>query len=209
MSIHVTNHTNGTKMAGIQSISTSCLCNPICQKRMQEAGSICSHCYASHLCGFRKSLQKNLAENYQELTTRLLTKREAAAVPVTSLIARIESFGDVGNVIQARNNLRIIRAHSYIKFGIWSKNWRIWLQAFQQEKGKPRNCTYVHSSRYVNEIADVPEAMKPYIDHVFTVWDKEHYVYAGTKSECAGLSCAQCQKCYRKGGSFYIDEKLR
>ena len=129
-------------------------------------------------------------------------------MPVTSLIARIESFGDVANVTQARNYIRIIRAHRWIQFGIWSKNHEIWLEAFEKD-GKPRNCTYVLSSRNVNQVADVSEEMRKYVDHVFTVWDPANYTYAGTKSECAGLNCAKCQKCYRKGGSYWIDEKLR
>lgn len=213
--IHVTNHSDGTKMEGIQSISTSCVHNPICQRRQQDPMSVCSHCYAQRLCSFRKNLDTHLVDNYQELTTHLLTPTEAAAVPVTSLIARIESFGDVANVVQARNYIRIIRAHKWIRFGIWSKNLGIWAAAFKIE-GKPRNCTYVHSSMNVNYADGIPYWAAKFVDHVFTVWDKETYskiLEKNPKSECAGLSCAQCQKCYKKasakGGSFYINERLR
>ncbi len=209
--IHVTTHNPGTKMAGIQSIGTTSLVNPICQRRKEVCGGICSHCYAANLCKMRKSLNERLTENFNKLTSRLLTPTEAAAVPVTSLIARIESFGDVANVIQARNYIRIIRAHKWIQFGIWSKNWGIWLAAFHKE-GKPRNCTYVHSSMYVNSVDGVYPRMQKYVDHVFTVWDKDLYpdvIKYNPKSECAGISCAQCQKCYHKGGSYYINERLR
>ena len=211
MNIHVTNHSSGTKMEGIQSVGTTSLCNPICQKRKEQCDGICSHCYADALCKYRKPLNKNLTENYQNLTSRLLTPMEAAAVPVTSLIARIESFGDVANVTQARNYIRIIRAHKWIRFGIWSKNWGIWHAAFKKE-GKPRNCTYVHSSMRVNFADGVHPFMQKYVDHVFTVWDKNLYpqvIAACPATECAGLSCAKCQKCYRKGGSYYINERLR
>lgn len=213
--IHVTTHNDNSKMAGIQSISTSCVHNPICQKRQQDPFSVCAHCYAERLCRFRKNLDEHLEQNYQELTSRLLNPKEAAAVNVTSMIARIESFGDVANVIQARNYIRIIRAHSWIRFGIWSKNLGIWAAAFKIE-GKPRNCTYVHSSQYVNFAEGIPYWGKKYVDHVFTVWDKDMYpqiIERNPKSECAGLSCAKCQKCYKKastkGGSFYINERLR
>lgn len=209
--IHVTNHSPNTKMAGIQSIGTTSLVNPICQRRKEVCGGICEHCYASNLCKMRKSLNEHLTENFIKLTSRLLTPTEAAAVPVTSLIARTESFGDVANVIQARNYIRIIRAHKWIHFGIWSKNWGIWLAAFKKE-GKPKNCTYVHSSINVNKIDEVNPRMKKYVDHVFTVWDKKTYdanFKGDKKTECAGISCAQCQKCYRRGGSYYINERLR
>lgn len=209
--IHVTNHSNKTKMAGIQSISTTSLVNPICKQRKEACGSVCSHCYADNLCKMRISLNNHLIENYEKLTSRLLTPTEAAAVPVTSLIARIESFGDVANVTQARNYIRIIRAHKWIRFGIWSKNWGIWLAAFKKE-GKPRNCTYIHSSMNLNFADGVYPQMQKYVDHVFTVWDKDLYpqvVEKNPSSECAGLSCVQCQKCYRKSGSYYINERLR
>ena len=211
VNIHVTNHSKGTKMENIQSVGTTSLCNPICNMRKGICGGICEKCYADALCKFRKSLNKNLTENFQNLTSRLLTPTEAAAVPVTSLIARIESFGDVANVIQARNYIRIIRAHKWIHFGIWSKNWGIWHAAFKKE-GKPRNCTYVHSSMHVNSVDGVHPFMQKYVDHVFTVWDKELYpqvIQLNPASECAGLSCIKCQKCYKKGGSYYINERLR
>ena len=209
MSIHVTNHSDNTKMAGIQSIGTTSLCNPICQKRKEVCDGICSHCYADSLCKMRKNLNAHLVQNFEKLTSRLMTPKEAAAVPVTSLIARIESFGDVANVTQARNYIRIIRSHKWIQFGIWSKNWGIWHAAFKKE-GKPKNCTFVLSSMHLNRKDEAHRLMIPYVDHVFTVWDKAHYPeFEGGLTECAGLCCAKCQKCYHKGGSYYINEKLK
>lgn len=211
ITIHVTEHNKASKMAGIQSVGTTSLVNPICQKRKELCDGICAHCYADRICKMRTSLEKHLAQNYEKLTSRLLTPSEAAAVPVTSLIARIESFGDVANVIQARNYIRIIRAHKWIRFGIWSKNWGIWMAAFKKE-GKPKNCTYVYSSMHLNMQDGIYPGMRKYVDHVFTVWEKEfypHVIKGNPDSECAGLSCAQCQKCYKKDGPYYINERLR
>jgi len=209
MRIHVTNHSKGTKMEGIQSISTSVLRNPICQKRRKVCGGICEHCYANALCRFRTSLNKNLSENFDALNSRLMTKAEAAVVPISTVYSRIESFGDVASVTQARNYLRIIKGHRPLRFAIWSKNDGIWHAAFKKE-GKPRNCTYVHSSMKVNEVDDIPEWMKPYVDHVFTVWDEDKYAqFAGGETECAGIMCLTCVKCYKRGGPYHINEKLR
>lgn len=208
--VWVTNHSEGTKMEGIQSISTSCLGNPICEARKKIKGSVCEKCYADTINKMRKSLTKHLMENMDILSSRLLTKTEAAMVPITSLVARIESFGDVQNVTQARNYIRIIRAHKYTKFGIWSKNLNLWGQAFDIE-GKPRNCTYVHSSAMV----DIPDFIltryRKYVDHVFTVWSHDIYddLYKGSPSECAGIHCMSCLKCYKRGGQYYINERLR
>lgn len=211
MQIHVTNHSKGTKMDGFQSIGTTSLCNPICQKRKEQCGGVCAHCYADALCKFRGSLNKNLTENFRNLSARLLTPKEAKAVPVTSAYARIESFGDVATVTQARNYIRIIRAHRHIRFGIWSKNDGIWHAAFKAE-GKPRNCTYVHSSMDLNRVDEIKPWMRRYTDHVFTVWDKQAYDqrFRDDKvTECAGIRCMTCLKCYRKGTSFEINERLR
>lgn len=213
--IHVTTHNQGSKMEGIQSISTSCLINPICQQRRKCPGGVCEHCFADPLCKLRKSLHDHLCRNFHALTRRLLTPKEARAVELYTHLVRIESFGDVATVIQARNYIRIIKAHPGLRFGIWSKNWGIWLAAFKKE-GKPKNCTFVLSSMNVNCIDEVNPRMLPYVDHVFTVWDKEHYpsiIADDPKSECAGLSCRECRKCYMKPKSyksnFYINEKLR
>lgn len=216
ITIHVTNHSDGTKMDGIQSIGTTSLVNPICQKR-KGCGGICAHCYADSLCKFRKSLNTALVDNFRKLTRRLLTPAEARAVPITSTIGRIESFGDVASVRQARNYLRIIKAHRGTQFGIWSKNDSIWLAAFRKE-GKPKNCTYVHSSFGINKPDEVMPDMAEYVDHVFTVFDKTTYDqhFRGTPGECAGIQCRTCRKCYTpttgknaKKVPFHISERLR
>ena len=211
MSIHITIHNKDTKMAGIQSISTSVLLNPICQKRSKVPGSVCEKCFAEKLLGYRKPLAQCLERNYQELNDHLLSRDEAASVVVTSILGRIESFGDVATVMQARNYIRIMDANPDVRWGIWSKNAGIWVAAFHLEH-KPKNCTFVLSSPELNVITDVPEWMKEYVDHVFTVWDKKEYDlrFKGDKvTECAGIRCMNCQKCYHKGGSFYINERLR
>lgn len=215
INIHVTNHSEGTKMDGIQSISSSCLVNPICKARRECPDTICAHCYAHNLCKMRKSLDEHLRQNFYKLNRRLLTPQEAKAVKIDTYLGRIESFGDVASVTQARNYIRIIKAHPKTRFGVWSKNWGIWLVAFKQE-GKPKNCTFVLSSMEVNKVDEVNPRMVPYADHVFTVWDKELYdgvIAEHPETECAGLSCERCRKCYHKptahGSSFYINERRR
>jgi len=206
--LHITTHNKEHKMAGIQSISTSVLENPICQERRKIPGTVCQKCYAQHLCSYRKSLKDCLTRNFSLLTNNLITEREAMRVVFDTRYGRIESFGDVANVTHARNYIRIIRANPETDFAIWSKNAGIWKQAFDMD-GKPLNTTFVLSSLKVNEVDIVPDGMREYVDHVFTVWDKEHYVYAGTPSECAGIQCKTCLKCYRRGTAFEINEKLR
>lgn len=209
--IHITKHTEGTKMEGIQSISSSVRLNPICQKRSKCPGSVCEKCFAEKLLGYRKTLDACLEKNYEELNDHLLSRDEAASVVVTSILGRIESFGDVATVMQARNYIRIMSVNADVSWGIWSKNLGIWVAAFHLD-GKPKNCTFVLSSPELNEIAEVPEWAKEYVDHVFTVWDRKEYDlrFKGDHvTECAGIRCMSCKKCYKKGTSFYINERLR
>lgn len=206
--LHLTTHDKNHKMAGLQSISTSVLDNPICQARRKEPGSICSKCYAEHLCRYRKPLQDCLSGNFNLLNDHLFDEREALRVVFDTRYARIESFGDVASVTHARNYIRIIRANPDSNFGIWSKNVALWKRAFDLE-GKPDNTTFVLSSRNINTPDPIPDGMREYVDHIFTVWDKEHYIFAGTPSECAGIQCRTCLKCYKHGGQLEINEKLR
>lgn len=208
--IWVTNHSKDSKMEGIQSISTACTMNPICIARMKIGLAVCAHCFSEALLKIRKPLLAHLISNTEILTTRLLTMEEAALVPITSIIGRIESFGDVQNVTQAINFIRIIKAHPHQNFGIWSKNINIWAQAFEKE-GKPKNCTYVHSSLYLDTPDFILPRFRKWVDHVFTVWNKKTYdkLWRGHPSECAGIKCMTCLKCYKKGGQYYINERLR
>ena len=208
VTVWVTMHSDGTKMHGIQSISTAVTCNPFCAVRRANGESVCAHCYAETLCKMRKSMREHIEDNYRILNERLLTEDECRRIPLVTRIVRIESFGDVSSVLQALNDIRIIRANDDLTFGIWSKNWNFWRQAFDIE-GKPENCTFVLSSLRLNEPVMVPESMRKYVDHVFTVYDKEHYVFENTPHHCAGVQCRTCLKCYRKGTSFHIAEKLR
>ena len=206
--LHLTTHDKKHKMAGLQSISTSVLDNPICQKRREVPDSICAKCYANHLCRYRKTLQTCLSRNFSILNDHLFDEREALRCQFDTRYGRIESFGDVASVTQARNYIRIIRANPETDFGIWSKNASLWKRAFDIE-GKPLNTTFVLSSIKVNEVDIVPDGMGEYVDHIFTVWSPDRYIFAGTPSECAGIQCKTCLKCYKKHTPFEINEKLR
>ena len=210
--VWVTDHTKGTKLAGIQSINTSVVLNPICQKRSKNPNSVCAKCYAENLLRMRKALAEHLEENTHILTMPM-NDIQIATVPVSSYFVRIESFGDVANVEQCKNYIRIINAHPMQQFGAWTKNIGLWARAFE-ELGKPANLSMVFSSPRVNERGKVEPKYRKWIDHRFTVWTKAEYErrrFAGGCTACAGISCiSQCGcKCYKKDTSFDIDEQLR
>lgn len=205
--LHITEHSDDHKLRGIQSISTAVMCNRYCAIRRGIAGSICKHCYAESHEKMYTNLDKALRRNYKILHAGLLENSEIPRF--SSRYARVESFGDTDCVLQCRNNIRIINANPDINFGIWSKNPGLWARAFDLD-GKPENCTFVLSSMRLNEVANIPECIKKYVDHVFTVYTEDRYgEFIGTSHECAGISCLSCLKCYRKGTEFHIAELLR
>ena len=200
--VELTMHDKNHKLAGIESVSTCVLINDICEFRRRSGAcdGVCAHCYAASLNKAYKNLSVKLSRNYGRLTSHLLTDDE---VPLFSTFyGRVESFGDVRNVTHARNYIKIIRNNPRTKFGIWSKNIGIWAAAFKID-GKPENCTFVFSSSHINQRETVPEFALAFTDHVFTVFTPGH------DSNCAGIKCMTCLKCYKKDTEFYIDEILR
>lgn len=220
--LHVTEHSKEHKLCGIQSLNTPVVLNPVCLARIKHAVEtndtkcVCLHCYADSLLSCRTNMIEPLAYNMHILNSRELTDEDAARVPIFTKDARVESFGDSATDRQARNYIRIIRTHKHSQFGIWSKNAGIWARAFS-ELGKPENCTFVLSSCRLDEVATVPDCIKPYTDHVFTVCsDTNTYeqllkAYNGNCAACAGISCEmQCgTKCYHRDTPYYIFELVR
>ena len=199
--VHVSDSMSG-KMNGVPSISTSCLDNPICRARMKDPNSICAHCFAAATLKRYTAAGRAMSANYALLTGRLL---ETDELPIFANVAivRIESFGDVGNVTQARNYVRIIKANPAVTFAWWTKNHGIVSAAFKQEGGKPENVVMIESSPYLNTV----KPLSPDMDKTFTVYDK--VAAAGIEINCGARSCAACRRCYNKSTEATVNELLK
>ena len=209
-----TEHDIRSKMGGIPSFSTCCLMNKACLARMQKGFSVCAHCFSAALQKIRKGLKLTTTENFIILNSaeiliapKVKWTRKALAINPDKL-TRIESFGDVDSVLQAVNYIKIVKANPDCLFAAWTKNLAFWVKAFEKE-GKPENMTLVFSSLQINMPDIVPDWARKWVDHRFTVYTKEWLLAHGVESNCAGISCAQCQRCYHKGGAFDILEILR
>ena len=216
--VHVTMHDEEHKLCGMQSVNTSVKCNPICIARIRKAMEenddkcICISCFADYQLNYKASLQRALTENTRILTSHDLTDEEIASINLYTRFVRIESFGDVQNVTQAKNYIRIMYANPDIGFGVWTKNYGIWFMAFNA-LGKPENCSFVVSSVHLNKIDSFPAKYERYVDHVFTVYDVEDYDALETSEDytlCAGIQCKACgYKCYKKNTPRNVFEKIR
>ena len=61
--VHYTVNHSG-KMEGMQSLSTSCLCNEYCKNRSSNSELVCSHCYAQRQMKMYKKIPEPLSENF-------------------------------------------------------------------------------------------------------------------------------------------------
>ena len=107
---------------------------------------------------------------------------------------RINSSGDIANLIHARNMIRYAKAHPFAHVTIWSKNYPVMQKAFEIE-GKPNNMIYVASSIRINEKIALPA----FADYTFTVYTKDKIAeaIANGSMTCNGAKCRDCGfKCY-------------
>lgn len=196
------------KMTGINSIGTSCANNPWCIQRRENSESVCSKCYASTYMKMRKALKERLEDNADILTTRLLKDRE---IPVTNAaVFRFESFGDLYNITHLTNYVLICERNPYTHFGLWTKN--IWiLQELFNDCGikKPDNLSIIVSSPMLNKTMELDREKYWFVDHVFTVYDKQHIKENDVDINCGSRDCLGCQRCYHRNTEFYVNEKLK
>lgn len=210
--VHVSDYMSG-KMEGIPSISTSCLVNPICIKRMQDGESVCYHCFAAATLERYTAAGSHAENNFHLLNSEVLPLEMLPRFKNVAIV-RIESFGDVASVTQAINYLNICRVNPFITFAAWTKNAAIWNAAISKV-GKPENLSLVYSSFKLN----TPAAAREYFtgsgennfDHVFTVYDKATCEFYGDGFvNCGARDCSTCRRCYRKeSAEFNVREMLK
>lgn len=200
--------THSGKMAGINSIGTSCANNPHCIARRKNGHSVCSHCYAATYMKMRNALKERLENNANLLSKRLLNDEEIPVI--TDAIFRFESFGDLYNETHFKNYINICNKNPNTKFALYTKNVWILRQVFNNEGiSKPKNLSIVVSSPMLNRVTDIDEDERDFVDHVFTVYDKKYIEKNDVNINCGAKSCLGCQICYHIDTDFYVSEKLK
>ena len=203
--IHFTTKMNG-KMEGLQSLSTSVLENPHCQERRKQGNTICAHCFAASQMKCYKSMVKCFKENTEILTTQLFPVEEMPII--NTLYFRFESFGDLINETQAINYFNICKKNPAVKFALWTKNPWIIERAIKAGNEKPENLQIVLSSPILNKAIEEKAVSKyPFIDKIFTVYDKEES--KNVNINCGAKKCLTCGLCYNKNEVRYINETLK
>lgn len=202
-----TNHTG--KMTGMWSLSTSCLCNKYCLARMKDPNSICSKCYSERQMEWQENLRIKLYRNTLILTTIEIPVKLMPRFNVMK--GRFESHGELNNVIQIKNFFNLCKANPGTIFALWTKNTFLFPEARKQGVRKPKNLIIIESSFKINEVTKPSD---PWVDKVFTVFNKKFAREHGIEINCGGRCCMTCETdCYKKnkvkGKVEYINELVK
>lgn len=200
--LHFTVNHNG-KMAGMVSLSTCVNTNERCQKNAQIPGSICEKCFAAKQMKFYK-MDKPLIENQRILTESII---DMELLPyINNLYFRFEAFGDLNNEIQVINYFNICKKNPDVKFALWTKNPDYIKKALDMGYEKPSNLNIVLSSLFINKERKNPF---PFVDKVFTVYDKKYIKENNIDVNCGARNCVTCGLCYEKNDISIINEQLK
>lgn len=202
---YTTNHTG--KMSGLQSVSTSVVLNKGCQNRAKNAGCICSKCFAAAMMNRYQALDACLQENHPILTGSILPGSVLPLIP--SRYFRFQAYAELTNWIEVVNYFNIAKKNPDTLCALWTKCPGIIAKAISLGYEKPANLQIVLSSPLINK--PVKTVKYPFIDKVFTVYDKE-----GAKAvniNCGARSCLSCGRCYRPNPEGvkiqYVNELLK
>lgn len=215
--VKITVKHNG-KMKGMQSLSTSCMTNRFCQKRIEQKDTIQAHnysikekpkivCYGCYAVRQEKMYQKlrNMTARNGECLKEIIDYKDLPNL--NCLYFRFEAFGDLDNENQFINYLNICKKNPKTKFAIWTKNPWIIQNVFEMGYKKPKNLNIIFSSLIVNQVSDTSYK---WVDKVFTVYDKGYIEEHNVNINCGAKSCFKCLKCYKKTDKdYYINEKLK
>lgn len=207
--IHFTlNHTG--KMNGMVSLSTSVIENPFCAKRAKIKGSICEKCFAANMFKmYGDSFKDCFKRNTDVLTSVIIPVKEWPVINYR--IFRLESFGDIQNTTQVANYFNFAKRNPGTMFALWTKNPLIIAQTIADGHKKPRNMIIIYSSPMVNAKVNTERLLKvfPFIDKVFTVYDKTYVKKNDISINCGARNCLECGRCYSKRTTKEIREQLK
>lgn len=207
--VHFTlNHTG--KMSGMASLSTSVIENPLCAKRARIKGSICEKCFAANMMKmYGDSFRDCFKHNTDVLTSVIIPVKEWPVINYR--VFRLEAFGDIQNTTQVANYFNFAKRNPGTVFALWTKNPLIVAQAIADGHKKPRNMVIIFSSPMVNAKVNTETLFKvfPFIDKVFTVYDKKHVKENDIVINCGARNCLECGRCYSKRTGKEVREQLK
>ena len=195
-------HDSG-KIEGTMSFDSTATNCEFCQAMREAAKNnpfhICGYCYDyAQEHGYKGVNVLNRHSLNMIIMSSVEFTIEELATLSTAGINRINSSGDIPNIIYACNMIKLCFAHPFVRFGFWAKNTAAVIAACDKY-GKPSNVKLVQSSPIINK----PCKLTKYFDVVFTVYSDKEAITAAIAAgacECNGKKCKACgYKCYKDG----------
>lgn len=184
------------------SVSTSPFMNTYCQARHKNGNSICSKCFSMALNEQRDGLRDKLERNTILWSTQIIPIDCFPVVPME--IFRLESFGDLNNIVQLTNYFNFCLANPLTRFALWTKNTFLFPIAREFGIDKPSNLIIIESAPLFNTPIEPSDR---WVDKTFTVWTKEYF--DADFINCGKKECITCQNCYRRDGVRQINELVK
>jgi len=208
--LYITKRMRG-KMIGFQSLNTSPMGNPFCDRMSENPENICSRCYS------RKSIQSFHHDGRWIDNGNILKQHyfEEHMYPKFSASIRYFRYNAHGELINA-NHFWHLCSIAYdnpdITFLLWSKRKGIVKRAqeYIDNDGDngcvPTNMKIVYSDPKINSLStEIPFGF----DLKFTVFTKEFAKENNIDINCAGKKCMECLICYTDSGITLINEIVR
>jgi len=185
-----------SKMEGMQSLSTTMLSNPYCQKMRLNKKTVCSKCYAVRY-------NTKITDSFYLWNTDLLETGDFVVPSITANVFRFNAIGELSSTNQFNSMLKIVTAHKKVTFSLWTKRVDIINEVFKDVK-KPKNLILIYSSPIMNTRANILKL--EHFDKVFTVFNKEYINNNNIEINCGDKKCKDCMICYSKNKIKYVNE---
>ena len=190
------------KLKDIPAINTNPIGNKFCDKMSKDPNSICAHCYSRRmLLTYRSNCGDAWGKNQEALSKNILTKEE---IPfVNNSFFRYHGHGELVNEKHFINFILIAKHNPHCTFALWTKRKDI---IKKQSENIPKNLILIYSEPKMNKTHNyVPK----HFDKVFSVFDKTYVKQNNIVTNCDGVDCRKCLKCYKKKSTNIISEVLR
>lgn len=122
---------------------------PLCEKRHNIKGTVCSRCYSLKLSKYRResSMRKYMDHNSTTLRNRLLTEITLIKTPDGTL--RYNSTGDNYTEVEVINIFHHANKNKHLKCASWTKNYGLYNRVMKNIK-VPKNLNLIWSMTVLN-----------------------------------------------------------
>jgi len=184
------------KLEGIDALNTDTTSNEFCKRMQKVKNTVCSQCYSMRML---KTFRKMCVPAFRHNSMMLGRELPDHALPyTTSKYFRMMAHGEVENMQQVENIMRIVQLNKQTFFAVWTKRKDLF-GAWLARNKKPKNCNMVYSNPYIDMPCELPRGF----DKVFNVSTADNEAV-----NCRG-KCIECLLCYKRGGTTQVTEVLK